>query len=69
MLKLNGQRVEPGEIEAALRRSPEIAEVEVSPHERAGTTRIVAFVVPRADAAPDLVKSWARICGAFFRDS
>jgi len=56
MLKLNGQRVEPGEIEAALRRSPEIAEVEVLPHERAGTTRMVAFVVPRADAAPDLVK-------------
>jgi acyl-coenzyme A synthetase/AMP-(fatty) acid ligase len=54
MLKLNGQRVEPGEVEAALRRSPEIAEVEVLPHERAGTIRLVAFAVPRPDAAPNL---------------
>ena len=55
MLKLNGQRVEPGEVEAALRRSPEIAEVEVLPYERAGTIRLVAFAVPGSDAAPDLV--------------
>jgi acyl-coenzyme A synthetase/AMP-(fatty) acid ligase len=55
MLKLNGQRVEPGEVEAALRRSPEIAEVEVLPLDRAGSVRLVAFAVPSPDAAPDLV--------------
>jgi acyl-coenzyme A synthetase/AMP-(fatty) acid ligase len=56
MLKLNGQRVEPGEVEAALRRSREVAEVEVLPHKREGTTRLIAFAVPSPDAAPDLVK-------------
>jgi len=55
MLKLNGQRVEPGEVEAALRRSPEVAEAEVLSHERAGTLRLVAFAVPIPGAAPDLV--------------
>jgi len=55
MLKLNGQRVEPGEVEAALRRSPEVAEAEVISHERAGTLRLVAFAVPIPGAAPDLV--------------
>ena len=54
MLKINGQRVEPGEIEAALRRSPEVAEAEVLPYDLAGATRLVAFVVPAANAAPDL---------------
>jgi len=54
MLKINGQRVEPGEVEAALRRSPEVAEVEVLPYDLAGATRLVAFAVPAANAAPDL---------------
>lgn len=54
MLKINGQRVEPGEVEAALRRSPEVAEAEVLPYDLAGATRLVAFAIPAANAGPDL---------------
>ena len=54
MLKINGQRVEPGEVEAALRRSPEVAEAAVLPYDLAGATRLVAFAIPAANAGPDL---------------
>ena len=56
MVKINGQRVEPADVEAALRRSPEIAEVEVLPDRRTDTTKLVAFVVSSPNAGPDLVK-------------
>jgi len=54
MLKINGQRVEPAEVDAVLRRSHEIAEVEVLGHGRTDAIRMIAFVVPRAGAAPNL---------------
>jgi len=57
MVKINGQRAEPAEVELALRRFPEIAEAEVLPHRRGETTRLIAFVVPRPEAAPGWVES------------
>src|SRR5262249_34163078 len=53
-IKIHGFRVEPGEIESALNRSPEVREsvVVVRVSERAA--RIVAYVVPRDAAAIDL---------------
>jgi acyl-coenzyme A synthetase/AMP-(fatty) acid ligase len=56
MLKINGQRVEPAEVELALRRFPEIVEAEVLPYTREQTTRLIAFVVPNPDAEPGLAE-------------
>ncbi|MFJ4591179.1 MULTISPECIES: amino acid adenylation domain-containing protein [unclassified Kitasatospora] len=48
-VKINGVRVEPGEIEAALRSHPAVDDCAVVPRVgRAGVQRLVAFVVPSA---------------------
>jgi len=52
-VKLNGYRIEPGEIEAALRRQPGVAEAVVRVHtsERTGSRQLAAYAVAeRADA-------------------
>lgn len=49
-LKIRGLRVEPGEIEAALRRHPEVAEAVVLPHDG----RLVAWAVPRGSGPLDV---------------
>jgi len=54
MVKMNGQRAEPAEIEVALRKSPEIMDAAVLPYTRASSTKLAAFVVPTADAGVDL---------------
>ncbi|HEX9732039.1 MAG TPA: amino acid adenylation domain-containing protein [Thermoanaerobaculia bacterium] len=51
-LKLNGYRIEPGEIESVLRRHPAVGQVVVAPDGDAPESRLVAFVVPRGAAAP-----------------
>ncbi|WP_462100739.1 amino acid adenylation domain-containing protein [Streptacidiphilus sp. PAMC 29251] len=55
-IKLRGFRIEPGEIESALRRSPLVRDaVVVLRTDRAGSARLVAYAVP-ADASADPVQ-------------
>ena len=52
-VKLHGFRIEPGEIEAALRRHPAVQESVVVPRELTGVgRRLVAYFVPRGDDVP-----------------
>ena len=50
-VKLRGFRVELGEIEAALKRHPRVADALVTVHEPAGQKQLLAYVVSRPDAA------------------
>ena len=50
MVKVNGMRVELAEVEAALRRSPEVAQAAVVAREAGGRVLLAGFVVP-ADAS------------------
>src|SRR5206468_4320152 len=53
-VKIRGFRVEPGEIEAALEAHPGVAECALVAHGSAGEERrLVAWLVPREDAAPE----------------
>jgi acyl-coenzyme A synthetase/AMP-(fatty) acid ligase len=54
MLNVNGQRVEPAEVEALIRRCPDVRETEVLPAMRHGAAIMIAFIVPRLGAAADL---------------
>lgn len=64
MIKVNGQRLEPGEIEVALRALPEVREAEVVVDPRSEGPRLLAFVVadPRCDGAklPALLRAELR---------
>lgn len=56
MIKVRGYRVEVGEIEAALQAHPGIADVAVVLSGTAMDAKIVAYVVPAGDVAPDILE-------------
>ncbi|MEV0299066.1 amino acid adenylation domain-containing protein [Nocardia sp. NPDC050710] len=53
-LKINGHRIEPGDIEAALREHPDIDQAAVTIHTRPnGSNQLVGYVVPAPGTTPD----------------
>ncbi|MEV3965077.1 amino acid adenylation domain-containing protein [Nocardia sp. NPDC050193] len=54
-LEIAGNRVEPGEVEAALRSGTDIAQAAVTVHDRGdGSGRLVGYVVPAPGTTPDI---------------
>ncbi len=61
-VKIRGQRIEPGEIEATLRAHPQVRQAAVEAVAGAGGTDLVAFLVPAdptvADTLPELIRAY-----------
>ncbi|MFE9017888.1 amino acid adenylation domain-containing protein [Streptomyces sp. NPDC007808] len=52
-IKLNGLRIEPGEVESALREQDQVREAVVVARQAAGSARLTGYVVPDEGASPD----------------
>ncbi|HKV08246.1 MAG TPA: non-ribosomal peptide synthase/polyketide synthase, partial [Thermoanaerobaculia bacterium] len=55
-VKIRGFRVEPGEVEAAVLRHPDVESAVVAVRSDGGEKRLVAYVIPREGRAADLVR-------------
>ncbi|WP_433733372.1 amino acid adenylation domain-containing protein [Nocardia sp. CA-129566] len=61
-LKINGHRIEPGDIEAALRDHPDIDQAAVTIHARPnGSDQLVGYVVPAPGTTPDTARLTAHL--------
>ncbi|MEU6309512.1 amino acid adenylation domain-containing protein [Streptomyces sp. NPDC047014] len=52
-IKLNGLRIEPGEVESALLARPGVREAVVTARQDTGSARLIGYVVPEDGAGPD----------------
>jgi len=57
-VKIRGQRVEPGEVEAALCARPDVQQAAVQAHPGSGGLELVAFCTPLDGADGDAVRAW-----------
>ena len=57
-VKIRGQRVEPGEVEAALCAHPDVQHAAVQAHAGPGGLELVAFCTPRPGADGDALRAW-----------
>jgi len=57
-VKIRGFRVEPGEVEAALARHPQVRECAVLVREGTGGTALAAYVVPRGETDAEALRGW-----------
>jgi amino acid adenylation domain-containing protein len=61
-VKIRGLRIEPGEIESALRDHPEVRDALVVARTEGGEKRLAGYVIPAGGAAPDpaTLRGWLR---------
>ena len=65
-LKLRGYRIEPAEIEAALRKHERVQDALVTLHEQGGQKQLLAYVIGTEDAAASRMEHWQELYDATY---